>query len=171
MPNAIWPECFIELYFLRLRHLSFNGNSNLCLSCEKCSQKLEFPHHFLESSAAKEPNKNPLWAHVPLTLYSLLTTYNIIRWFIDWWLYYLAKLDFYFRTLPFIHKCFHFLLSGVVLFSHLLVLFDCFLWYSQVSAPGCLPLMDNQLISWTDILGKKNWRKFKLPLALHSIVL
>lgn len=80
--NVIWPEGFTELCFLRLRHLVFIGNSNLCLSCEKCSQKLEFPHHFLESSVAKERNKTPLWACVPLIYYSLLTTYNIIQWFI-----------------------------------------------------------------------------------------
>lgn len=38
--NAIWPECFVALCFLRLQHAFFIGNSNLCLSCEKAFSEI-----------------------------------------------------------------------------------------------------------------------------------
>lgn len=123
------------------------------LSCENHSQKLEFPHHFLESSPAKKTNKQK--SSLGLCSSNLIILLYNITWHLNvgesviWpgWSSTSEVCLLFINTLTFFLKWF------CSVFGLSFRLFS--LSYLDLS-PGCLLLMNNQLISWIDTSGKKS---------------
>lgn len=135
--NAIWPSALLHSAFFEVQHAFFIGNSNLCLSCEKHSQKFEFPHHFLEFHAAKS-NKKPSLHLCFLNIITFLLASTTLSHLVVYMLVSLISVQAEFRYIVclFVHQCLHLLLVGSGSVQSFWELYS--LIYSKVFSAGCL---------------------------------